>query len=291
MASGTATGTEAPPAAAPERPTRAPGSGEAPAPGPGRLEHRLFLAGAVIVALHLVDDSFVQPQPGTSAGDHLVSGLVPLAAVGLAAATYGRLSGVSRAAVALVLGAFGVSLSVEAIHYTTHVGPSGDDFTGFLALPAGIGLLGLGVVTLWRTRNRGGGPVRLVLRRAGLSVVALLIAVYVVFPLVFSYTSTHVARPPVANIDLGANTVENVQLHTNDGLTLDGSYVPSRNGAAVIVAFGRKGTQAPARMLARHGYGVLIFDRRGEGRSDGDPNPFAWSDGERDILAAITFLK
>jgi uncharacterized protein len=44
-------------------------------------------------------------------------------------------------------------------------------------------------------------------------------------------------------------------------------------------------------MLARHGYGVLIFDRRGEGESDGDPNPYAWDDGEKDLLAAIEFLK
>jgi uncharacterized protein len=95
----------------------------------------------------------------------------------------------------------------------------------------------------------------------------------------------------VDDIALGSTNVEDVQLHTSDGLTLEGSYVPSRNGAAVIVAFGRKGTQDPARMLARHGYGVLIFDRRGEGESDGDPNPYAWSDGELDLLAAIEFLK
>jgi fermentation-respiration switch protein FrsA (DUF1100 family) len=102
---------------------------------------------------------------------------------------------------------------------------------------------------------------------------------------------THAARPPVENIDLGTENVEEVQLHTSDGLTLEGSYVPSENGAAVIVAFGRKGSQDPARMLARHGYGVLIFDRRGEGESDGDPNPYAWNDGEKDLLAAIDFLK
>ena len=43
-------------------------------------------------------------------------------------------------------------------------------------------------------------------------------------------------------------------------------------------------------MLARHGYGVLLFDRRGEGRSDGDPNGFGWG-GDEDIRAAIDFLK
>ena len=69
---------------------------------------------------------------------------------------------------------------------------------------------------------------------------------------------------------------EDVSFTTSDGLTLQGWYVPSRNGAAVISFPGRKGPQQPARMLARHGYGVLLFDRRGEGRSDGEPNAFGW---------------
>ena len=43
-------------------------------------------------------------------------------------------------------------------------------------------------------------------------------------------------------------------------------------------------------MLARHGYGVLLFDRRGEGRSDGEPNIFGWGGGE-DIKAAVRYLK
>ena len=49
---------------------------------------------------------------------------------------------------------------------------------------------------------------------------------------------------------------------------------------------GRKGPQRQARMLARHGYGVLLFDRRGEGRSDGEPNIFGWG-GDEDIKAAV----
>jgi len=43
-------------------------------------------------------------------------------------------------------------------------------------------------------------------------------------------------------------------------------------------------------MLVRHGYGVLLFDRRGEGDSDGDGNLFGWG-GEKDIYAAIDFLE
>jgi hypothetical protein len=43
-------------------------------------------------------------------------------------------------------------------------------------------------------------------------------------------------------------------------------------------------------MLARHGYGVLLFDRRGEGESDGKSNLLGWG-GDKDILAAIQFLE
>jgi len=244
-----------------------------------------------MIALHVVDDSFLQPQPGTSAGDHLVSGLVPLALLGLAATAYPRVRGGARAAIALLTGVFGIVAGIEAAHYTKHVGPSGDEFTGLLSIPVGVALLGLGLVTLWTTCRRHGGLVRRSARRIGIALASLLFAVFVVFPVGYAYVGTHAARLPVEDIHLGSAAVEQIQLHTNDGLTLEGSYVPSKNGAAVVVAFGRKGTQRPARMLARHGYGVLIFDRRGEGESHGDPNPYAWNDGERDLLAAIDFLK
>jgi hypothetical protein len=244
-----------------------------------------------VIALHVADDSFLQPQPGTSAGDHLVSGFVPLAVLGLAVVVYSHLRGGGRAAIALVVGFFGIVFGAEAAYYTVQVGPSGDDFTGLLSMLAGIALLGLGLVTLWRTRRREGGPLRRSLRRVTIGVAALVVGFFVLYPLGYAYVGTHVARPPVDDIELGSRKVEAVKLHTSDGLTLKGSYVPSRNGAAVIVAFGRKGTQRPARMLARHGYGVLIFDRRGEGESDGDPNPYAWDEGELDLLAAIDFLK
>ena len=68
---------------------------------------------------------------------------------------------------------------------------------------------------------------------------------------------------------------ENVSFTTSDGLRLHGWFVPS-NGATVISFPGRKGPQKPARLLVSEGYGVLLFDRRGEGESDGDPNALGW---------------
>ena len=44
-----------------------------------------------VVGLHIADDNFFQPAAGTSAADHLVSGLVPLALLTLAAWAFPRL--------------------------------------------------------------------------------------------------------------------------------------------------------------------------------------------------------
>jgi hypothetical protein len=53
-------------------------------------ERALATGALAVVAFHVVDDSFLQPQPGTSAVDHLVGGLVPLALLVWVAAAYGR---------------------------------------------------------------------------------------------------------------------------------------------------------------------------------------------------------
>jgi uncharacterized protein len=114
-------------------------------------ESGLFVLGIVVIALHVLDDSFLQPSPGTSAGDHLVS--VPLVVLALAAWADPRLRGGRRGAMALLFGVLGIVAGAEAVHYTAKVGASGDHDTGLLAVPAGLLLLGLGAITLWRTRR------------------------------------------------------------------------------------------------------------------------------------------
>ncbi|MGH3060825.1 MAG: alpha/beta hydrolase, partial [Gaiellaceae bacterium] len=176
----------------------------------------------------------------------------------------------------------------EAGYYTREDGPSGDDYTGLLAIPAGFLLIGVGLVTLWRSR-KGGSLVRRYLRRAGLAFAFVIGLFFVLYPLAESYVITHAARAYVPTPQLGT-AFDEVSFTTSDGLRLEGWYVPSKNGAAVISFPGRKGPQKPARILARHGYGVLLFDRRGEGESDGDPNVLGWR-GTRDVEAAIAYLR
>jgi dienelactone hydrolase len=254
-----------------------------------RTEAGLARLALGVAALHVVDDNFLQPQPGTSAGDHLLGGLVQAALLVLAAWAYPRLRPGARATLAIGVGLFTVVMGVgEAGYYTRENGPSGDDYTGLLAIPAGLLLVGIGVATFWRSR-KGGSLIRRSLRRA-LVAVGLLFGVYfVVYPVAASYVYTHAARAYVPTPELGT-AYEDVAFTTSDGLRLEGWYVPSKNGAAVIVFPGRKGPQKAARMLARHGYGVLLFDRRGEGESEGDPNVFGWA-GTRDVHAAISFLQ
>ena len=176
----------------------------------------------------------------------------------------------------------------EAGYYTREDGPSGDDFTGLLMIPAGVLLAGIGVVTLWRSR-KGGSVVRRYARRVALALGFLVTLPFVMFPFAEAYVSP-TRRAPTCRPRSSARPHENVSFTTSDGLRLQGWFVPSKNGATVISFPGRKGPQKPARLLVSEGYGVLLFDRRGEGESDGDPNALGWR-GTRDLEAAIAYLR
>ena len=147
-------------------------------------------------------------------------------------------------------------------------------------------LVAVGVATLWRTRRPAG---RRLIRRAGIGAAVLVLVALVVLPTGLAIVATHKARTHVASVDLGRPYRE-VDLSTSDGLRLHAWYVPSQNRAAVIAFPGRTQPVPHARMLIRHGYGVLMLDRRGEGASEGDYNAFGWA-GERDLRAALAFLR
>jgi uncharacterized protein len=215
--------------------------------------------------------------------------LVPIAVLAVAAGVYARLRVGARAVIAIALGILGVVAGIEGGYYTAKVGPSGDDYTGLLAMPAGLLLVGLGAATLWRSRRVDDPLWRRYVRRSLLAVAGLVATVQLIGGLAFGYVSTHVMRPFVPTANLGTG-YEDVSFATRDGFQLEGWYIPSKNGAAVIAFPGRSGPQKHARMLADHGYGVLLFDRRGEGASDGDPNAFGWV-GDRDLHAAAAYLR
>ena len=52
----------------------------------------------------------------------------------------------------------------------------------------------------------------------------------------------------------------------------------------------RLGSVQHAKLLARHGYGILTYDARGSGESEGSPNGYGWA-WTHDVAGAIEFLR
>ena len=237
------------------------------------------------LAAHVVVDSFVAPEPGTGWRDHVLRGTVSLAVLVLGLVLYRRSRPGLRAVVALALGVLALEGAALAIVDARGVGARGEDWTGFPLLPAGVALCASAAVLLWRSRKRSG---RVYLRRTSLVLGSLLAAYWVLLPVTVAIMATHRPRAAVEPAALGV-AHEAVTLRTADGLQLAASYVPSRNGAAIVTFPTRSGSTDVAGMLARRGYGVLLVDMRGYDGSEGDPNVFGW-DATPDVDAAVAWL-
>lgn len=254
-----------------------------------RREYRLFLLAIGLVAVPIVDDNFLHPSSGTSAGDHLLSGLVPLAVLGGLALLYPHLRAGVRAATSMTLGAIVCAVGFPGIYYIADGSAAFDHYTALLAFPAALILLVSGPVILWRTRRVGGSRGRRYALRAlsvAIAVVAVpLIFVLIVFPIAFPYGYVHTGHTTsVPELGVGE---QRVTVTTSDGLELEATYVPSRNRAAMIV-YGGAGRSKEGLMLARHGYGVLLLVPRGQGASEGDIVRWA---GDTDLLAGAEYLQ
>ena len=124
------------------------------------------------------------------------------------------------------------------------------------------------------------------------SPLGLILAFYTVVPIGTALTETHKFREPIGAPP--SADYREVAFDAGDGVHLSGWYRPTRNGATIIVLHGgggdRTGAVAHARLLVRHGYGVLLYDARGRGRSEGTQNAFGWG-WTKDIAGALRFLK
>lgn len=152
-----------------------------------------------------------------------------------------------------------------------------------LTLVAGLAVVGARVaLRAWRK------PERRVLRRGLVVLGVLLFAYWVVLPVTMAIVATRGAGAVATELDFGPRTKQ-VKIETADGLTLAGSYVPPRNGAAVITYPSREWTAAESKMLADAGFGVLALDMRGYGGSEGDRNAYGWG-ATPDIDAGVEYL-
>jgi uncharacterized protein len=246
----------------------------------------LLWAALGLLSLHALADAVAQPEPGADLVRHVPEALAVMAVLALAAVAGGRLRAGAVAAISLALVppallGFGLAVADASAH-----GARGDDWTGFLLLPAAIALLTSGAMLLWRSRRRDG---HVVVRRALIALAALVFLFEVEAGVLLAIYATHRPHDAPERIDLGA-PASTVSLRTSDGVNLVGHYVRPRNGAAVILYPRAAGAQRHARMLVHRGFGVLALDARGYGASQGDPNAFGWGN-TRDIDAAVAYLR
>lgn len=131
--------------------------------------------------------------------------------------------------------------------------------------------------------------------RATASVVGVVMVTAIVALVVGpAVAATNVPRPELgatpADVGLGFETRA---IPTTDGVTLAGWYLPTTDGAAVVLLHGAGSTRSDvldeAVVLADAGFGVLLVDARGHGESGGRAMDFGWY-GEEDVTAAVDVL-
>jgi pimeloyl-ACP methyl ester carboxylesterase len=88
--------------------------------------------------------------------------------------------------------------------------------------------------------------------------------------------------------------VQEVTFVGGDGLTLAGWFVPPQNGATIILLHGYGGNRTAmiwhAQVLVKAGYGVLMYDERASGESEGTRRSYGWQD-PADVGGALAYLK
>lgn len=254
----------------------------------------IFAAANALVLLHLLDDAFVDGPTGVSVWSNLATDAVPMAVALAAVVAFPFLPPAVRAWVSFV---FGAMLLIDGGLHVSHIarngGLGGSDLTGLLAGAAGILLLILAFAIAVRPKAERRPPARWGARLAVVIAVTAT-AYFVLQPLGAAMYIVH--KQPVRVQDSKLPIAhDDVVFQSSDGLELSGWYVPSRNGAAVIVLHGSGGDRSGGPrsrilMLARHGFGVLAYDARGAGNSEGRPENLGWT-WHRDIEGAVNYLR
>jgi alpha/beta superfamily hydrolase len=258
-----------------------------------RIEHRVFVGAAAVALIHALDDAFLHRQPGVPSGQHAVAAVLSAVAVIAATGVYRTARPGLRSALALVLGLLAFTNGVLHVVHIADGGAAGSDVTGALAAIAGAVLVGLALAVPLLSRREVVKSRRRRWAHRAVGLAALVVGLFAfVAPTSVAIVQTHKYREPIGAPPSAA--YRPVAFESTDGLTLEGWYVRSRNRAAVIVVHGgggdRTGALRHARLLERLGFGVLVYDSRGRGESEGNHNAFGWG-WEKDVAGAIDFLE
>jgi dienelactone hydrolase len=255
-------------------------------------EALVFSVAAVVALLHAFDDAFLFPGGGVPVTQHALAFGIALVATVVAGVRFTSLRPGFRAAIAFTFGALAAVNGGRHAHHIINEGVTGNDVTGALALVAGVALVGLAAWIPFRHRGEGAvGPVRRWAIRVLVAPVFVVALAFFFGPVGMAIVDIHSLPRAIGSPSDAA--YENVSFTASDGVDLEGWYRPSQNGASVLMISGgggnRRSTLRHAKMLVRHGYGVLVYDPRGSGNSEGTVNSYGWG-WEKDAAAALDFL-
>jgi uncharacterized protein len=256
-------------------------------------EALVFSVATAAGLLHALDDAFLHRQPGVGLGQHALAAVLSVVAAVGAVYVFPTLRPALRSAIALLFGGLALVNGVMHVKHIADLGAAASDLTGVLAAAGGAVLIGLAIAIPWLHRGEGAaGPRRRWAYRVLAVPVGLIVALYTVVPMGIGLTETHKFREAIGPPP-GPDYRE-VSFKATDGVKIFAWYRPTRNGATILVVHGgggdRTGALAHAKLLARHGYGVLLHDARGRGKSEGTQNAWGWG-WAKDIAGALAFLK
>ena len=108
----------------------------------------------------------------------------------------------------------------------------------------------------------------------------------------YNYIHPRRLAPPSGDL-LRENSIsyQEIELLTSDGVRLAAWYTPPQNGAVILVAhgYGDRRSEDFYTLFAEHGYGVLAWDFRGHGASDGDLVTLGYQE-ILDVKAALEYV-
>jgi alpha/beta superfamily hydrolase len=256
------------------------------------IEALVFSVAAAVALLHAFDDAFLLPGGAVPVTQHALAFGIALVASVVGAVKFDSLRPGVRAGVAFTFGVLAAVNGGRHAHHIINEGITANDVTGALALAAGVVFVGLAAWIPFRHRGQGGATPA---RRWAIRVLILPVFVLAV---VFGYGPVGMAIVDIHSLPRAIGTAPDASYKTvsftaSDGVDLEGWYRPSQNGASVLMISGgggnRRSTLRHAKMLVRNGYGVLVYDPRGSGNSEGTVNSYGWG-WEKDAAAALDFL-
>jgi uncharacterized protein len=254
-----------------------------------RLAGSLAAIDLGLIALYPLIALVLLPEGGKP----YVSRLVPLVTICAAVAVAFTISRWSpewiRGTAMLVVGFVGLAITGGVVAKRVAASIGIREVIGILFAVASVSLVVMG----WRRALRG---VHRVGARVALATMgSLLIAQFVLLPAVFAIDATNRPRPLESGrtpADVGF-TYRDIRITTPDGVRLAAWWIPSRNGAAVLLLPGAGSTRDDvldhAALVAHAGYGALSLDWRGHGASEGRLHEFGWG-GDRDVRTAVSWV-